>query len=152
MADRSESNSWVLRVLLSKVGLRANPLRYNETYQLYIDGGLVDLEKYASLEVRSSVFEAVVTVASAQELINQDQSTSLRVNVFDKLHSLARKTGLSLISTITYDMFDQVAFEYTWALNKLASEPKVTFSATCVDCGELPPFDRSKLFWKPDQQ
>lgn len=148
------SRTWVLHVELNKTTL-SNDGKYDETFEFYVNGRKVVLSDPSKIRPDSGLFEAVLYVASAQESNDQDNSASLRINVFDALHVYAMNSGLTFSGLVTYDLFTSVVFEYTWVNNNVQQSMSVGSSAACDECGESHPllkFDHQRVTWNPSDQ
>lgn len=131
------ASTWVLKVLMDKQAY-ADRREFAETYELYLQGRKVNLERNEGNDT------VVVYVATAQELVSEKPSMSPRVFTFDALHQLATRSGLDFIGLVTYDLVTEVAFEYTWVRDRLNT---VDSALVCADCNEPRRATHSDLNW-----
>ena len=137
----SQAETWVLRVLMNKAAFTQG--RNVETYQLYLDGRIVDL-KDDDLEDTVKL-----VVSSAQEINEEDPSRSVRIFTFNSLQTLAGRSGHRFITVITFDLVTEVAFEYTWIKDDLERVDASLVGQECdqKDLSLIPTPDN--LTWSP---
>lgn len=128
--------TWVVQVSLDKKALDDRG-EYVEKYKLFIGGQVVDLS-------REVADELAIVVQSAQELSETNPDVSVRVKMFDAVHSFAIENGLEFSGLVSYDLYSTVMFEYTWVRNFLTSVDTKLIRARRRT---PPPITRENMFW-----